>query len=374
MEQGASINLAHCERHLEKAKQVPLSIVIRSILDPGQTNSSRRDVQALCPLLIQHRWRALSLVGRNALDTFEPLFRHIIDNPQACKLSSLHLGAYWSLSPATPLLVRRLLAQTSTITDLAVPFELLAPTYGLFPRLRNFQGRYGSETEVLRILRETPQLQSLRLSSLYPISLRKDHMGVAMVSSSGPEALCRVEAVEYLDIDCSLHVPGSLLSQLDLPKIHTLRLSELRWGYQAADLWIESLMGNVLWLARIKSFTLERVRVSEKLLIRILQSLPVLKSLTLDSQEMVSCRITKALSQQPPAEQRWLCPYLEEVRFTLCTLLKEDDLKGLVEARVRGVPAVMPTGVTDPNLVSPVGLRKVVWNDRDMTEEVLGTG
>ncbi|KAG8860353.1 hypothetical protein FRB96_004002 [Tulasnella sp. 330] len=363
-------------RFLEKANQAPLSINMRVEAKIYPLAIVRRDVQALYPLFIQHQWRSLSITGVSTLDPFQLLFQHILDNPQSCKLSSLRLVTNWGDSPAgpPPLVVKEVLVNTLSITDLAASFTILDPSDALLPRLRHLHGKHGSETEVLSIIRETPLLQTLRLSSIYSESVEKFHTKNDMVSNRGSETLCRLGDMTSLDLSCSRKVPENLLRQLDLPMIRTLKLRQLQCSIEIGDQQIQSLVANVIWMTRIRSLTLERIQMSENALIMAVRSLPVLTYLTLDSLGTVGCETMKALSEQATAKRGWLCPRLEEIMFNSCPQLERDDLKAFVETRVRGVSTAVTTGIIDPNLASPVRLQKVVWNGQDMIDSILGNG
>lgn len=181
------------------------------------------------------------------LPFFEPFFRHIVDNPRTCKLSALHLGRHsgLSLSPVDRL-VKEVLAKTPSITNLCASLGILEPTHSLLSRLRHLRGIDGSDTEALRLLRQTPLLQSFRLSSMRIVPVVQDQGQEGMAPSDEPDASCRLESMENIELSCFQAVPERLFRQLDLPRIHGL---ELRYQYgiiKDGDQQFKSLVANDL--------------------------------------------------------------------------------------------------------------------------------
>ncbi|KAG8860349.1 hypothetical protein FRB96_003998 [Tulasnella sp. 330] len=365
------LDSARYQKRLEKAKKTPLSIFIHVDFPTYQPDPIKGHLQRLYPALVQRQWRSLSIMGKTTLDPFEHLFRHILDSPQTCKLSSLRLVTNWGLtqSPTTLQLIREVLATALSISDLVIPFPFLEPACPLLSGLHHLQGKLGNGTEILRFLQETPLLQSLRLSCVSDVG----DSAVEDMGSNG-NTRCRLEAMECLDLICLDTLPQRLLQQLDLPGIHTLKLGDLWDNPKVGDREIDSFMTSVNWVGRIRSLTLENIEVAEKALISALGNLPVLTHLTLESQKTVGVKTTKALSQKATAKREWLCPHLQEVWFNSCRKLKGDDVEAFVEVRIRDVTTTAPRGVTDPSLVPPARLRKVFWDGRDMIARALGTG
>ncbi|KAG9027224.1 hypothetical protein FRB95_007982 [Tulasnella sp. JGI-2019a] len=319
-----------------------------------------RDVVALYGLIKGHRWCALSIFNPDFLSPFEIIFRHILDNPQMCRISSFRME---SSSPyfernveVARTLAREALQQDLGITRLAIPMNLLDPSHPLLQAVSYLQLLGGwSQRDVLSSIREASSLRSLRVDSI----LRG--------SEDESTPVTTLLELEHLDLRNHQKFPKLLMQKLDLPNIHTLKLSSIQCSsIKQGDEQLRSLLESVPWMARVKAFSLEDVGITEEALLWMLRGLPLLEDLALSSAGRVSCKTTNALSQPPTARRGWLCPRLEVIKFGECRPLQERSVVALVRARVRDIPNTTPDGVTEPNLLPPVRLRKVVWRGRDM--------
>ncbi|KAG9002173.1 hypothetical protein FRB94_013208 [Tulasnella sp. JGI-2019a] len=340
---------------IQKAKQSPLALYIhgRLIIVDNHLKITR-DVLALYDLVKNHRWRALSIFDPKYLSPFEIIFRHIIDNPHMCRLSSFRIG----ITKAEPnaevvgVLLKEALRQNLNIKHLAIPVSLLEPSHPLLQAVSYLQFAWVYiPTDLLSTLSEASSLRSLRVG------------GISRSSPDplNPPAPCTLPMLEQLDFHECPEFPELIMQKLDLPSIQSLKFKVVRCSIKRGDEQLKMLVTNVPWLTRIKSLNLDSVYVSEDMLLWTLRRLPLLRNLTLASWERVSGKTTKKLSERPTARREWLCPILEEIEFRQCLRLLESDVIGLVEARVRVTSGSAPASTISPSL-----LRKVIWRGRDM--------
>ncbi|KAG8992829.1 hypothetical protein FRB95_001161 [Tulasnella sp. JGI-2019a] len=344
---------------IQRAKQSPLALYIHGYRSRGYSpDPLTRDVLALYDLVKDHRWRALSIFNPGHLSSFQPIFRHMLDNPQMCRISFFQMGAVELSYEArkTRTLVQEALRQNLRITDLVVQADLLEPSHPLLqvvPHLQLLQ-TYNATT-VLDCVKEATSLRSLRLSDIHGGLERDD-----------PTPTCTLPELERLDLRACRQFPKLLILKLDLPNIQSLVFKMVNCKVKEGDEQLKSLFWNVSWLRQIESLTLEEVQISEETLLFALRRLPLLTDLTLVSRARVSCRTTKTLSLPPEGRRGWLSPLLEVMRFGDCPRLSESDVMALVEARVRDVPSAASTSTTTEDQPPPTRLRMVIWEGRDM--------
>ncbi|KAG8992846.1 hypothetical protein FRB93_002168 [Tulasnella sp. JGI-2019a] len=349
------VNLGYMREKVERirtkvrmAKQSSLAIYIHCGYGFTSENLTR-DVQILYDLIKNHRWRALSIFDPRYGSCLEIIFRHIIDNPQRCRMTSFHMesrnGFDAGMSSA-----REALRQDLGISHLAVSTGFLEASHPLFQSVRHLQllGKWSS-TAVLGHLQEATSLLSLRVQEI----------------SGGPEWNDSIQTsilpdLKSLEFKLCHQFPMLLMQRLELPSMQHLTFNTVSCSIKQGDEQLKSLFPAAPWLTQIKSLTLEDVQISEATLLFALRRLRLLEDLTISSRERISCRTTKALSQKPKTPRGWLCPLLERIKFENCPRIEERNMVALVRARVRDIPDV------GPNSLHPVRFRKVVWEGQDM--------
>ncbi|KAG9023950.1 hypothetical protein FRB95_012248 [Tulasnella sp. JGI-2019a] len=288
------------------------------------------------------------------MSPFEIIFRHIIDNPHMCRLSSFRIGmtAFGPEAEVVGALVKEVLRQNLNIRYLSIPVGLLEPSHPLLQVVSCLQVHWVSFPKgLLSLLSKATSLRSLRVSIL----------SRSNPDPPNPPGPCRLPMLEQLDFQECHEFPELILQKLDLPNIQSLKFKEVRCNIKHGDKQLRMLVTNVPWLAQIKSLNFDAVSVSEDTLLWTLRRLPLLRNLTLASQERVSCKTTKRLSERPTARREWLCPLLEELEVGPCPRLLESDVIDLVEARVYIIPSSAQASTISRSL-----LRKVIWRGQDM--------
>ncbi|KAG8999178.1 hypothetical protein FRB94_006419 [Tulasnella sp. JGI-2019a] len=359
------LDITPIKTRINLTRGCPLALDIR-IMGGGPTTITH-DVLLLYEIIKEHHWRALSILHTRWLSPFEIIFRHMIDNPGKCRLTSFHIGwvKYESNADMIYALVREALQQNLGITDLTVPPQLLEPSHPLLhavPSLELVEGWY--TTTIFGVIREASRVQRLR------VHFRTENLYQLQDTSIPP---CLLPCLKHFELQTCSQFSMLLLQKLDLPNIHSLGLKGVYGDVEQLSKGLKSLVRNVPWLTRIKSLTLDESYFSEEPLLWTLKRLPLLKDLTLGSWE-VTCKTTKALSRKSTKRGGWVCPLLEEITFRQCLRLLERDVVALVKARVRDVPQVEPGSMIEPNLPSPARLRKVIWRSRDIVQETFSTG
>ncbi|KAG9022681.1 hypothetical protein FRB95_014448 [Tulasnella sp. JGI-2019a] len=358
------LDIAPIKTGINLAKGCPLALDIR-IMGRRGSAALTQDVLLLYDIIKGHHWRALSILYTRWLSSFESIFRHMIDNPAKCRLTSFRIeGMKYESNGMIYTLVSEVLRQNLGITDLSVPSLLLEPSHPLLhvvPSLEMVEEWY--EDTIFGIIREASSVQRLR------VYIRTEYM-YQLRDTSIPS--CLLPCLKHFELQTCSQFPTLLLQKLDLPNIHSLKLIGIYGDVELIDKELTSLVQNVSWLVRIESLTLDESCVSEEPLLWILRRLSLLKDLTLGSWE-VTCKTTKALSQKSTKAEGWMCPLLEEITFRRCLQLFESDVVALVKARARDVPPVTPGGMMELNLTSSVRLRKVIWGSRDIVQETFGT-
>ncbi|KAG8999182.1 hypothetical protein FRB94_006423 [Tulasnella sp. JGI-2019a] len=357
---GHALDIEPAKAQIYRAKMSPLALDIEST-SRCEIAELTRDVLSLYDLVKEHRWRALSITDAPSLEPFEVIFRHMIDNPGMCRISSFRLTPpQWESNTGIVYTwAREALRHSLCITDLAIPMESLEPSHPLFRVVLHLHLLdEWSMAAVRSHIREASSLQRLRVSvSREP----------ANEESMPP---CLLPRLIHLELQESAQFPIWLLRQLDLPIIHSLKFKNIYASCNLVDEQLTSLVLTVPWLKRIKSLTLDEAQVSEATLLWMLWRLPLLASLGVAALRITG-RMTKALSHQLMARRQWLCPFLEEIRFGSCRKLLESDVVALVRARVCDAPNATLHGIMKPDLSR---LRMVIWESRDMVRETFRSG
>ncbi|KAG8998234.1 hypothetical protein FRB94_006974 [Tulasnella sp. JGI-2019a] len=362
-----NVRLGHLQvepfvNRLRKAKRLPLTLNIYSPLARDE-GAFTQVVLELYDLVKEHPWRVLSIFSPAYLTSFGIFFRHVLDNPQTCRLSSFLIERCISFHGGRPIrtLARKALQQNLTITHLAIPEEFLEPTHPLLRVVSYLRLMRGwAQPSILKVIGEASSVTTLTADFV-----------LATRESGDSIPLRLLPRLKQLDIRDSPEFPELLLLGLDLPSIQSLKLKEIGSSVDHGNRQLRNLRASVSWLARIKSLTLDMVRISDKMLLQTLQQLSLLEYLEVISVDDVSGKTTRALSQQPTVDRGWLCPLLEEIRFGYPSgvrpRLLESDVAALVRARVRDVA---PVGVITSNQPSPSRLRKVTYGYRDMVRGI----
>ncbi|KAG8984892.1 hypothetical protein FRB94_006416 [Tulasnella sp. JGI-2019a] len=347
---------------IQKAKRSPLALCIHGWR--ARTHSTvpvTRDVLALYELVKDHRWRALSIFDPEYLSSYEIIFRHIIDNPQLCRITSFRMtgvDTIWYNNGVTHTLIKQALQQNLGITYLLAEAPLLESSHPLLQVVPNLQLRQASTpTRILRCVREASCLRSLRVDQIW-----------TWPEGDDPALTCTLSKLEHLDLRECRQFPKRLLLRLDLPKIRSLTFKVVKCTLKDGDEQLKNFFSTVPWFKQLKSLALEEVQVSEEALLFALRRLPLLVDLTLASQAKVSCKMTKTLSLSPKGRRGWLNPLLEDITFGECPRLSESDVIALVEARLCDLPSTAPTSAITEDHPPPSRLRKVICKGRDMVE------
>ncbi|KAG8989855.1 hypothetical protein FRB94_013955 [Tulasnella sp. JGI-2019a] len=155
---------------IQKAKRSPLAIYFHSRLFTGDGHLTvTRDVLALYDLIKNHRWRVLSIFELRYMSPFEIIFRHIIDNPYMCRLTSFRIGmtAFGPEAEVVGALVNGALRQNLNIRYLSIPVGLLEPSHPLLQVVSCLQVHWVSFPKgILSLLSKASSLRSLRVGSL----------------------------------------------------------------------------------------------------------------------------------------------------------------------------------------------------------------
>ncbi|KAG8978850.1 hypothetical protein FRB94_012700 [Tulasnella sp. JGI-2019a] len=118
---------------LRKAKRSPLALYIHGGYWALQNAAIvTRNILTVYNLIKGHRWRALSIFNPGYLSSFEIIFCHMVDHPEMCRLSSLHIEEEGTTDPnddVTGTLIKEVLRQNLIITHLAVTIDLLEPSH-----------------------------------------------------------------------------------------------------------------------------------------------------------------------------------------------------------------------------------------------------
>ncbi|KAG8980884.1 hypothetical protein FRB93_008889 [Tulasnella sp. JGI-2019a] len=368
---------------LAKAKGFPLSLhiddkeekstyphIIQASRDILVLASTTRDILLLYSLVQHHSWRSLSIRNRQnkPFSPFEPLIRHIASNPQIrSTFTSLSIDTLiTSISPSTLELINDSLAQTPYLTDLAVPQGLIRHSHPLFQTLLHFRSMSGyNTTTLLEQIREAVLLQSLCVDHVC-----LDSQWASNDTPGMPES-CPLQTLRHLVVrDCNQIPEEAMLRLMHLPNIESLMLERIQGSAHDRAQQFKNLTTGVPWMSQIRSLSLINVAIPEETLLWSLRRLCLLTHVRLTSDEWVGHKIPLALSQQTRPHRKWVCPRLEEIEFLGCCQIRFEELEVLVKARVHDIPNATPTDIAGVNLEPPVRLRKVVWDGRDMIEEV----
>ncbi|KAG8984898.1 hypothetical protein FRB94_006421 [Tulasnella sp. JGI-2019a] len=125
------LDITPIKTRVNLAKGCPLALDVR-IMGRRGSAALTHDVLLLYNLVKEHHWRALSILYTRWLSPFESIFRHLIDNPGKCRLTSFHIeGVKYESNDMIYALVREALRKNLGITDLSVPSLLLEPSHPL---------------------------------------------------------------------------------------------------------------------------------------------------------------------------------------------------------------------------------------------------
>ncbi|KAG8873114.1 hypothetical protein FRB98_009206 [Tulasnella sp. 332] len=362
---------------LKLAKRWPLAVIIHENVEVQPWKLATPHVKALYGLIKDHQWRTLS-ISCYSTSHFTTFFQHILDNPQSCKLSSLVIHTSINHGPKTQALIAAVLLQTPTITNLGGSPDLLGPSHPLPDTLQSYNAMDPLDLSyLLPIVQRASQLKNLCVSG--------PSWTFSEIEFRSPASLLDAysRSLERLIIRNIKEIPTSLLSRLRLPSLHTFALEWICCAPISGDESMRCFIQSAPWVSQITFFTMNEVWIQGHTLIQALRAMPALTRLHLSSGGQLPFEILKALYQptsasmwggiSPPQSEtnkEWLAPRLEEFVVVSTWRVPEDCLKALVFARV--CDAVDPIETSNPNLLPPVRIRKLVWNSRDLINEMLG--
>ncbi|KAG9026210.1 hypothetical protein FRB95_009298 [Tulasnella sp. JGI-2019a] len=206
-------------------------------------------------------------------------------------------------------------------------------------------------------------------------SLYADHACIdpswPSIDTQGMAASRAFKALKHLVIrDCTQIPEEPMLRIMQLPNVEPLTLERIQGSAHNRSQQFKDLTTGVPWMSQIRSLSLIDVAIPEETLLWSLRRLCHLQHLRLTSDQWVGHKIPLALSQRTRPHRKFICPRLEEIEFLGCCQIRFQELEVLVKARVHDIPNATPADIRGANLEPLVRLRKLVWDDRDMIEEV----
>lgn len=180
-----------------------------------------------------------------------------------------------------------------------------------------------------------------------------------------------LEHLEHLTHNSSILFLDSLLQLVRLPKLRNLALlTRLAFGPKE-DGDVMAMLIQVPWIYNpIRELEITNMRIDASTVLVPLHYLQNLLRLHLEGLKAPNGKvILYALSRPFPDRYTWLCPKLDTLELAAMEDITETGLDELVRVRVKDI-AITATAHRSPTSTTPLPLRRVTWDGRDIVAEI----